>query len=386
MIKKVILITWWKSSHIKHYNLAKSEEELQKWNIKSNIYWFLLDKELWKLVWSNNVENLRVAIQWEYRGDILQYIGYNNNLIKLWKYLLQNNNDSTVFIFHWVQLNWLIFSLFPLKHKAWRRHCTVWTYKNASSKFKWFALCIFQIFFQLFMHTIFYVNDYEKKELKKFWYRGNKHFLPIPIDTDFWSKDFSIEEKEILYKSYNKMPNEVWLFLSGSVQKRKNQLSVIKALSLIPLYNKKIVLHCVGPILDADYHKSCLESAKEGNVNVVFHWEKTANFIREFVSIVDIVIQPSFQEWQCQSIMESALQKKTIIASNIETFTDTFKDWITYFDPSNIDNIAASISYIIDEFKHWKTVSTISQNFDLIQKWSIKSFKKQVEDFIFTVK
>lgn len=186
----------------------------------------------------------------------------------------------------------MIYSLIPTKHKVRWRHGIIGRYRHTESKTKWMVLWCIQKFFQFFMHTIWYVNASEKKELECLGYQGNLHFLPIPINTEFWTTKRDVRQ---LYQTYHKSDKEIFITSIGTIQHRKNQKLILEAIHQLP--NKdNVVVHFVGGVVDPAYYHALVSYAAHKNIHVKFHGNQSSEYLRDILQITDIYIQASFVE------------------------------------------------------------------------------------------
>ena len=364
MINKVYLI--WGSWYIdiNNLNFEKQESDYLSWKMKNSTYWFDITKFFIDKYGKDNVVNCLVKWEWEYK-NILWYKWYYKKWFKLFKEIWKNRKNSLV-IFHWLYPWVLIFSVIPCKHKAWWRHAIIWPYNRASKKIKWCAMIFIQIFFQIFIKNIFFVNNIEKNELKKLHFKWNLIFLPISINTTFWRNNTRI--KELINSNIN--ITCVW-----NIWPNKNQLTIIKSL----LNFTNITLNLVWWSLDDIYLDTIKKYINDNNLwNVILHWKLEPEKIKKILEYTDIYIQSSFQEWQCQTVMEAWLTGCPLILSDIPTFKDTFEKFALFFNPNDEEELWNKINEMIDN--HYKYNNNI-ELIDYIENWSIENFFNQLEKF-----
>ncbi len=365
-IKKVYIIWWSWYIDINNHNFQEEEADYLSWKMKNSTYWFDITKFFIDKYWKDNVINCLIKWEWEYK-NIFWYKWYFWNNLSLIKELWNNRKNSLV-IFHWLYPWLLIYSLIPTKHKTWWRHAIIWPYSKIDNKIKRIALWFIQNFFQLFIDTIFYVNDNEKKELEKYKYNWSIFFLPIPIKTDFWK----MTKRMNLFNINNVVLTIVW-----SVCTRKNQEIILKSIKKLNLGNN-ITLNIIWP-WDQSYINKLNIYIKNNNLqNIIFHWQLSHDNIIKILDETDIYIQSSFQEWQCQTVMEAWLTGCPMILSDIPTFKDTFEQFALFFNPNNSEELWNKINEMIKN--HYKYNNNI-ELINYIENWSIKNFFKQLEKF-----
>ena len=293
MINKVYIIWWWVTRFIiDPQKMKKVEEDFLSWKIKHNTYDLMLSKGFIDLYWKENVLNCQVRWKWEYK-NILWHKWFVWNYFWLFKELWINRKHS-LFFFNWMYPWVLIYSLIPWAYKACRRHALIWPYKKCENKIKRVLLFLIQIFFQFFIDTIFYVNEPEKKELKKYHFLWNKYFLPIPINISFRSHD-TIKKLE---------KNKLIISSTGSICKRKNQKLILEAIAKIRNIKPELEIHLnlIGWSmlyhgLGADtYGNKIRNFLKYHNINhVYFKGHISAEELKKVYWETDVFIQASFE-------------------------------------------------------------------------------------------
>lgn len=369
MTKKVYIIWWWAYNEIFDQNFWKIESDFLSWNIKNQTYELMITKWFIDKYWQDNVKNCRVRWKWEYK-NIFRYKWYHWKYIELFKELWKNRKES-IFMFHWMYPQILMFALIPAKHKCLRRHTIIWPYNKRENKIKRIVLWIIQKFCWYFIDTIFYVNENEKKELIKYKYKWNKFFLPIPINTEFWK-----QEPEHHNTSYIHITS-TWL-----ICRRKNQKIIIDALKIIKESNPNLDFKIDLIWRDLNLNYKNLLQKDYNNLSIHFWWRQTANQLKEIYKTTDIYIQASFSEWLCQTYIEAWLSWCPLILSDIPTFTDTAKDNALFFDPLSAQDLSEKILYMLDHLEEYREKSKIFTK--ECEKFWYESFYNQLNLFLST--
>lgn len=368
MLNKVYIIWWWHKQIIEENYFKNLESEYISWKIKNSTYWLDITNFFITQYWKDNVINCLIKWKWEYK-NIFWYKWYDWNHFELIKELWKNRKNSLV-VFHWIYPRILIYSLIPTKHKAWWRHAIIWPYKKINNKIKWIIFYVIQKFFQIFIDTIFYVNETEKNELIRYKYKWNMYFLPIPINTFFW-KQWVEKRKTNINKKI------ITISCIWTVCIRKNQELILKAVNKLK-NNFIFKINIIWP-WDEEYTYKLKEYIKEKNLKwVVFYWLIDAQKIKDILDDTDIYIQPSFQEWQCQTIMEAWLTWVPLILSDIPTFQDTFLGKTIFFNPNDVNDIADKITYLIQNYQLYNNNSDLINYLD---NWAVNNFNKQLYNF-----
>ena len=367
MIKKVYIIWWWAYNENFDQNLWKTESDFLTWKIKNQSYELMITKWFIDKYWKDNVINCRVRWTWEYK-NIFRYKWYHRKQLKLFKELRKNRKES-LFMFHWIYPQVLIYALIPSIHKCRRRHAIIWQYNKCESKLKWIILRFIQKIFWHLIDTIFYVNENEKKELINYKYKWNIFFLPIPINTKFWEQKHKQSNKSVIHIA------STW-----SICHRKNQRIIVDAVNIINKNNPDLnfEINLIGRAIDLKY-KSLLQN-DSNNIIVNLRWSKTADELKEIYKTTDIYIQASFSEWLCQTYIEACLSWCPLILSDIPTFTDTAKDCALFFNPFDAEVLANKILYMIEQINEYRKKSKkLAKEF---KEFGYKSFHKQLNLFL----
>jgi len=369
MIKKIYIIWWWGYTKINN-KYKELESDFLSWKTKNNAYWLMITKKFIDVYGKDNVINCMIKWEWEYK-NILRYKWYYKKSRRLLRELRKNRKNA-LFIFHWMYPKILLYALIQSKHKARRRHAIIWPYNRSESKLKWIIFYLIQNIFQRFMNTIFCVNNTEKKELVRYWYKGNKHFLPIPINIDF---------RKINRKS-NKKTENITISCTWSICKRKNQIIIIEAAIIIKNINPKIkiTINLMWPEIDNHWEEIRKLIKDTWISDIHLKGQMAADKIKNVYKNTDIYIQPSFAEWLCQTYIEAWISWCPLILSDIPTFKDTVKDFALFFDPRESKDLAEKILRMMKLLENKQNKTWELQKY-FNNRW-YKSFNDQLNSFI----
>ncbi|MDR3213579.1 MAG: glycosyltransferase family 4 protein [Azoarcus sp.] len=144
-----------------------------------------------------------------------------------------------------------------------------------------------------------------------------------------------------LFRSRNKWLGKFVLNV-GTIEKRKNQLTLIRAMKAFPDYS--IVL--IGHIRDQAYANKCFA---EGGSQIVYlgpllHEDP---LLRSAMAACDLFIGPGLMETPGGANLEAASQGAPLVITEVGSTREYFKDMVTYFNPvdekSLIDAIEANL-------------------------------------------
>ncbi len=178
----------------------------------------------------------------------------------------------------------------------------------------------------------------------------------------------SQSEKEVLIKDFNLSPQKLFkivpnavddnLFLSsksnnfakkykvsnfvlcvGRIERRKNQLNLIKAMKNI---NASLVLVGGPNPYELDYFKKCRKLAQKSN-KVVFIDNTPHNQLVPVYKEAQVHVLPSWYETPGLVSLEAALCGSNIVTTSRGSTKEYFKDMAWYCDPNNINSIKKAV-------------------------------------------
>jgi glycosyltransferase involved in cell wall biosynthesis len=125
----------------------------------------------------------------------------------------------------------------------------------------------------------------------------------------------------------------------GTIEKRKNQLALIRAMKAFPTHS--VVL--IGHIRDQAYADQCLE---EGGSQVIYlgpllHEDP---LLRSAMAACDLFIGPGLMETPGGANLEAASQGASLVVTEIGSTREYFKDMATYFTPDDEISLTNAIA------------------------------------------
>ncbi len=243
-----------------------------------------------------------------------------------------------------VTIHDLIFIRFPKYYSFFDRKIHFWKFKKAAHS----ADKIIAISEQTKRDIIQYLKVPESKI--KVVYQGCHE----SFKQDF-SKDFLNEIKE----KFN-LP-ERFLLNVGTVEERKNLLSVVKALK-----ETKIPLIVVGK--KTDYWKKIENEFSKNKVEVRHLKEVSMKELAAIYQLADIFIYPSFFEGFGIPVIEALYSKTPVITSNLSCLPEAGGPDSCYIDPKNIQDIRAKILFLWNNESERKRRS--EKGFEFVQKFN----------------
>ena len=226
-------------------------------------------------------------------------------------------------------------------------------------------------------------NPFEKKELVRFGVPENKiKYIPLAIDSDFFSKRISKSKKSKLLFKYAIVEDEFIILFLATIRKFKNPYTVIDAIKILKEKGLKFRLLIVGKDKLADEGGPTLkEYAEEKKVSdkIIFTGNLHPEQIVEIFNISDLSVNSSFHEGQCLTVYESAAAGIPLCLPTIGSFTSVFSDSALFHNPSDYKKLAENIiKYAQDRYlviKH----SEINKN--ILKKIKYEQIKKMLVDF-----
>lgn len=222
-----------------------------------------------------------------------------------------------------VTIHDLIFERFPEYYSFFDRKIHRWKFKKAAEK----------------ADRIIAISEQTKQDIVR--------YLKIPESKiqvvyqgchESFKKKFSDDDLQSLAKKYN-LPDE-FLLNVGTVEKRKNVLNVIKSLK----NQNQIPLIVVGR--KTDYAKVLEKEAKKQKVDLRFLTVDSMEDLAGIYQLAKVFIYPSFFEGFGIPVIEALFSGTPVITSNISSLPEAGGHSAMYIVPSNVDDIAAKISFL----------------------------------------
>lgn len=158
---------------------------------------------------------------------------------------------------------------------------------------------------------------------------------------------FQMQSKELVLKTISKLklPQEFLLFVS-TIEPRKNIELIIKAMALLPF---SIPLVIVGK--EKKHKKELIKLIAELNLKNNIIWLHNISSSEELQAIyqaASLFIYPSLYEGFGLPIIEAALCKIPILASNSSSLPEAGGKNVLYFNPENENELATCIEHVLE--------------------------------------
>ncbi|MDH5185786.1 MAG: glycosyltransferase [candidate division WOR-3 bacterium] len=151
---------------------------------------------------------------------------------------------------------------------------------------------------------------------------------------------------------------------------RKNLLGLIKALARI---DHPVVF--IGPVLDTDYARICLEEAKKNkNILIISGLHSDSEILASAYAACDVFVLPSFYETPGLAALEAGLAGAKIVITKYGGTDEYFGDYAEYIDPKKVQSIYQGLVRALAKKKDRILAEHIRTNF----LWE-KSAKKLIE-------
>lgn len=239
------------------------------------------------------------------------------------------------------------------------------------------------IFFANKFSMIKVSNPFEKNELVRQGIPENKiKYIPLAIDSDFFSKRISKSEKSKLLLKYNISEGEFIILFLATIRKFKNPYTVIDAIKILKKKGLKFRLLIVGRDKLIDEGGPTLkEYAEEKNVSdkIIFAGNLSPKQIVEIFNISDLSVNSSFHEGQCLTVYESAAAGIPLCLPTIGSFTSVFSGSALFHNPSDYKKLAENIIKYAQDRALAAKHSEINKN--ILKKFKYEQIKKKLVNF-----
>ncbi len=225
---------------------------------------------------------------------------------------------------------------------------------------------------------IFPISKYSKDRLLYHYSKSNKNLatdkliVPCVLAGEFPTMKRSYH--------YNVTDSDVCNILCvSSIQRRKNQCSLISAVNKLRHKYKKIKLILVGIILDVDYHNE-IKNLIVNNSDVVHYLSISDEELQNLYQSCNFTVYPSVEEGYGLPIAESMWHCRPCICMNYGSMDEIATAGCVKIDCNNIDQLSASIETLITDEK------TLSSLLEEIKKVNIKTWKQYCDEIITCLK
>jgi len=175
----------------------------------------------------------------------------------------------------------------------------------------------------------------------------------LGLNHHFWQHISSPELSRL--KSKYRLPSSFILFV-GALERRKNLLSLIKALKIIHDQGLPIPLYVIGPMGEASIQ------IKEGIKQMSLQdWVKLLGYINEeelkvFFKLASVLVVPSLQEGFGLPVVEALASGLPTVVSNQGALPEVAQDAALYFNPRRPEEIAERILMVLKDKKLAQTL------------------------------
>jgi glycosyltransferase involved in cell wall biosynthesis len=207
-----------------------------------------------------------------------------------------------------------------------------------------------KIYYQKFYHSckvadkIIAVSQQTKNDIIEF-FKIDQHKIEVVYQgcNEAFKQTTSKEVNQITKKKYN-IPEQYLLYV-GTIEERKNLLTVLKCLKDLP--NQNLVVVGNGK----EYKHKCLEFIKENKLEKRVHILSglTLTELASTYQNAQMLIYPSLFEGFGIPIIEALFSKIPVISSKNGCFSEAGGPSSIYIEPTNVEEMRASILSILNE-------------------------------------
>ncbi|MBL7884228.1 MAG: glycosyltransferase family 4 protein [Bacteroidia bacterium] len=219
--------------------------------------------------------------------------------------------------------------------------------------------------------TIIAISEETKRDIEKYYFIPENKISVIyqSCDEAFYS-DYSLEQKAKIKTKFN-LPDQ-FLFYVGTIEERKNLLTIAKALKKV----KDIPLYVVGK--KTNYYEKVIAYLKEHKLeNRVFFLEDICNKELPIIyQLATIFIFPSIFEGFGIPIIEALTSKTPVITTKGACFPEAGGAYTLYIDPTSEEEMAENINFLLNSES--KRLEMANKGFEYAQKFHPKTISQQV--------
>ena len=204
---------------------------------------------------------------------------------------------------------------------------------NNKSGFKYYYVLFYKILIPKIIKNsikIITVSNTSKTEIINKFKLNKKKILTVynGVSKDFISDNISLKK-------------ENYILFVGSLSKRKNLLTLLKAMN----YKPNLTLKIVG-ITVKDFNKTFSRKRKYDNIECLgyMYGPKLVNLYRKALMLV----VPSYYEGFGIPLIEALSLGCPVIASDIDVFHEVCNDSVLYFNPSDCEDLLSQINLLLN--------------------------------------
>lgn len=178
---------------------------------------------------------------------------------------------------------------------------------------------------------------------------------------------------DCVFDKKTELRNPVLLGIIGTVVHNKGQKVVIQAVEILAKKGRAIKLKIAGAVGDKLYFDDIVEMTKNGVLNYCVDFLGPVANSSEFISSVDIVVVPSFDEALPTVILEAFSLGIPVVASNVGGIPEIIQDGVNgfLFDKGNSIMLADCLESIIQDSRRITFITsaasqTLNSKFDAI--------------------
>jgi len=234
-----------------------------------------------------------------------------------------------------------------------------------------------KIYFQKFSHSckkahkIIAVSNQTKKDIVDFFNIDPKKIEVIYQGCNHvYKKTQSIELFNSL-KNTHSLPDKYLLYV-GSIEERKNLLTLLKCLKELP--NQKLIIVGNGK----EYKNKCLKFIKSNQLEkrITFLKHLSLNQLASIYQNAQMLVYPSLFEGFGIPIIEALFCKTPVITSKGGCFSEAGGSSSIYIDPTNIEEMKTAILSILNDQD--KREKQIEKGFEHAQKFNDEAIAKKL--------
>jgi glycosyltransferase involved in cell wall biosynthesis len=171
------------------------------------------------------------------------------------------------------------------------------------------------------------------------------HIIPNGVNSDlFYPNKYDIDDN-----------TDFSILCIGRIEPLKNQLVILKALSLIKNDNPNIMATFIGPIEDYDYYNNMISFAKKHDIyeSIKFLRNIPIEEVIRQINLSTIFVFPSLTEVFSLALLEAMSCGKAIIASSIPQNREILQSGNEFIivPPSDINAFSKEILKLLDDSK-----------------------------------
>lgn len=177
-----------------------------------------------------------------------------------------------------------------------------------------------------------------------------------------------------IYSKVKKKINEKYFLYVGNAYPHKNLINLIKAFNLLEKEKKNIKLILVGK---EDYFYRELKASFQLKESIIFKGGVTDSELSALYDNATALVIPSKMEGFGLPVLEAISARCLVLASNIPTFKEVYKDNLMYFDQNDPRDIYRVLKYSVDLKNTKATDEKIKKAFLYSKQFSWEKMAKE---------